>query len=205
MPNLGQHQFRVASVAWIICDSISKPLNKEGILTACLLHDMGNIIKFDLNYFPQFLEPKGLEYWQQIKNEYIEKYGTNEHVATKKICEELGIGKLEIDYVDAIGFSHLKDTFEDGSLEKMICSYADHRVGPHGVLSVEERLADGKIRYSGRTDKHMNTWDWDVLAQALRGIEQKIFVYSSIQPESITNELVEKHVLEIKHIAVAKK
>ncbi len=51
MPNLREHQLRVAAVAAQICDNFNKPLNKKEIITACLLHDMGNIIKFKLELF----------------------------------------------------------------------------------------------------------------------------------------------------------
>ena len=60
---------------------------------------MGNIIKFDLNYFPEFNQPLGLEYWKNIQNEFKEKYGKDEHEATQKILKELNIDKrvIEID------------------------------------------------------------------------------------------------------------
>ena len=44
MPNLQMHMYRVAAVASLIYDNFNEPLNKEEIITACLLHDMGNII-----------------------------------------------------------------------------------------------------------------------------------------------------------------
>ncbi len=47
MPTLQQHQLRVAGVAKQICDSISEPIDKEVVVDVCLVHDMGNIIKFD--------------------------------------------------------------------------------------------------------------------------------------------------------------
>jgi 5'-deoxynucleotidase YfbR-like HD superfamily hydrolase len=57
MRNLQLHQLRVAAVGQIICESIPDFDETEEVVTTCLLHDMGNIIKFDLNYFPEFLEP----------------------------------------------------------------------------------------------------------------------------------------------------
>ena len=81
MPNLREHQLRVASVAAQICDNFFEPLNKKDIVTACLLHDMGNIIKFNLNYFPELIKPEGIEYWQKVQNEYKKKYGNDESIA----------------------------------------------------------------------------------------------------------------------------
>ena len=82
MPNLQEHMLRVAAVASLVCDNFNEPLPKDDIITACLLHDMGNIIKSDLQYFPEFIKPEGLDYWQKVKDEYIEKYSRDEHKAT---------------------------------------------------------------------------------------------------------------------------
>ena len=73
-PALQLHQFRVTGVALQIIGSIDVAVDADSIIVACLLHDMGNIIKFNLDYFPEFLEPEGLEYWQYVQNEFIEKY-----------------------------------------------------------------------------------------------------------------------------------
>src|SRR3954452_25294278 len=86
MPALQQHQLRVAAVAAMICDSLPGT-DKETVVIACLFHDMGNIIKSDLSYFPEFVQPEGLEYWEKVKQEYIQKYGSDENAATKEIAK----------------------------------------------------------------------------------------------------------------------
>ena len=147
MPNLQEHQLRVTAVAKQICDSISMTLNIEDVVSICLVHDMGNIIKFNLIYFPDFLQPEGLEYWQKVKDEFIEKYGKDEHLATEKICEEIGLSKKQMEYLKYIGFTKVEEVLSIGSLEQKICCYADQRVGPLGVISIDERLQEGSKRY----------------------------------------------------------
>lgn len=108
MPTLRLHQLRVAAVGQIICDSIPDFKDTKEVVVTCLLHDMGNIIKFDLNYFPEFLKPEGLEYWQKVKEEYIQKYGNDEHHATQSIIAELlNSGKIR-ECADQVGFSKLQ-------------------------------------------------------------------------------------------------
>lgn len=194
MPNLREHQLRVASVAKMICDSISTPIDSGGVVVSCLFHDMGNIIKFDLNYFPDFLEPEGFEYWQKVKDEFIEKYGNEEHIATEKICREIGLSDTELGYLDAIGFSRIKRILESDSLEKKICLYSDQRVGPYGVISLDERLVDGRKRYEGRKDKAIVSEQFEELAQALKELESQIFSFSKIKPESISDEKIEPNI-----------
>lgn len=197
MPMLQLHQLRVAAVAKAICGSISMPLNSESVIKVCLLHDMGNIIKSDLMYFPDFVKPLGLEYWQQVKDEYIKKYGNEEHAATEKICKEIGLSDLEFEYLHAVGFSKAKEVMLTDSLEKKICCYADQRVGPHGVLSLEERLAEGKKRYANKLNKAIASGRFDELADALKEVQKQIFSHSSIKPESITDEVVQEYISEL--------
>ena len=98
MQNLVEHQLRVTAVAEMICETLDVPVDKDLVVRVCLLHDMGNIIKSDLNYFPEFVKPEGLEYWQKVKDEFIEKHGNEEHFATEKICKE------EMKYNNTISF-----------------------------------------------------------------------------------------------------
>src|SRR3954471_17109842 len=101
MPALQQHQLRVAAVAAIICDSLPG-IDKEAVITACLFHDMGNIIKSDLSYFPEFTKPEGIVYWGKVKQDYIRKYGRDEHTATIAIAKEIGLPEKVMNCLDAI-------------------------------------------------------------------------------------------------------
>jgi hypothetical protein len=202
MPTLQLHQLRVAAVAKSICNSLVGGIDTETVIKVCLLHDMGNIIKFDLNYFPDFTKPEGLEYWQKVKDEYINKYGNEEHVATRVICEEIGLSDKGLRYLNSIGFSRVKTTLDNGTLEEKVCCYADQRVGPHGVLTIEERLSDGRSRYAGRQDKAMVSDKFEGLAEALKELENQIFSSSNIKPDDIKRESIENDLNGLKSVEI---
>lgn len=122
------------------------------VVSACLLHDMGNIIKFRLDRFPEFLEPEGLEYWKKVQDEYKKKYGTDEHVATLMICDELGVSDAVLTCIRAVGMTKAHHNLSEGTREEQITNYADLRVGPRGIISITERIADGKARYGNTHD-----------------------------------------------------
>lgn len=189
MPTLQLHQLRVAGVAKIICEHVTGEISSEEVIIACLLHDMGNIIKFNLNRFPEFLQPEGLEYWEKIQQEYLEKYGTNEHVATIMIAQEIGVPPKSLSFLGDIGFSKLYDAWESRSLEQKICSYADMRVGPHGVISIEERIIDGQKRYAG-TNHLIASERGLFLADCLKKIQSQIFEKANLEPVDITDTKV---------------
>ncbi len=198
MPNLQEHQLRVAAVAKTITDNFSGNLDVESIVTACLFHDMGNILKSDLARFPEFVEEKGIEYWQGVKDEFFQKYGPDEHVATHMIAKEIGLNSGATECLNHIGFSNLSINEIGDSFENKICNYSDMRVGPHGIISFEERLVDGHKRYSG--SKHMVASEkYEELAQSGRMIENQIFGQTKIRPEEITDEKIKDLMGELRN------
>lgn len=202
MASLQMHQLRVAAVAKTICDNFRSPLDGSNVAITCLFHDMGNIIKSDLTYFPEFVKPEGLEYWQKVKDEFVQKYGTDEHVATRAIAREIPLPSPALAYLDTIGFYNLKNVLEGPSFEEKICSYSDMRVGPYGVLLLEERLAEANKRYAGRNHP-LGSDKFDTLADAVREIENQIFGQTDIKPEDITDQKIQRAIVELKDLRIA--
>ncbi len=194
MPALQLHQLRVAAVAQLICDTFQKPVNAHNVILACLFHDMGNILKFDLARFPAFTAPRGVEYWESVKTEYKKKYGSDEHAATQAIMEELGFSKDEDvrELMRGVGLSRVTDVAADDSFERKIVQYSDLRVGPHGVLTLNDRIDEGRERYRG-SGRSIGTEDesrFKTLVDASRAIERQIFAHTSIKPEDITDAAI---------------
>jgi hypothetical protein len=203
MPQLVMHQLRVAAVAHVIVDAFSGPLHVEELISACLLHDMANILKFDLSYFPEFLEPQGLAYWEGVKEGWREKYGSDEHAATLAVARKIGVSELTLDYIDAVGFSNAVENQKSNVFEKKIAPYADMRVAPHGILSLAERMDDANRRYASRYDE-VNTESKVAMSRdALRLMEQQIFARTDILPADITDASCEKYIVALKSFQVA--
>lgn len=201
MPNLQMHQYRVAAVAKQICDSLTIPVEEHAVITACLLHDMGNIIKFDLNYFPEFNKPEGTEYWQSVKDHFVAKYGHDEHHATLEIVEELGFPKPITNLIDAIDHTYLENNKDTMSLEEKICIYVDNRVDPHKVVSIHERGEEGRNRYKN----HKNRIEEEshlLFMKNLEDLEKLIFSHSNIKADAINDESVAKIIEELKNFEI---
>jgi hypothetical protein len=190
MPGLQLHQLRVAGVARMIGEARGDVTDARDIIIACLFHDMGNIIKSDLERFPEFLEPKGFAYWEQVKKDYLEKYGNDEHHATVEIARDIPLPAPIIVLVEGVGFSSLEYIRDQAPLAQKICEYADLRVGPHGVLSMEARIEDARIRYQHKFDSTIDEVRarFAQLLDAARGVEEQLFAGLSIGPSEITEE-----------------
>lgn len=193
LPNLQVHQFRVTAVARLIAENSLTPVEISNITTACLLHDMGNIIKFNFEYNPQYYEPNGVNYWKKVKEEFILRYGNDEHHATLLIAKEIGVSNRVLDLLNFIGFSRAREIYQSGDINKMICAYSDHRVSPTGILPLEERVKEGMLRFKRNKpefDTPENDKRVELLLDYFKKIETKIFTASNIKPDNITNETI---------------
>lgn len=146
MPQLATHMLRVAGVGKLITDSWSdRELARRSVI-ACLVHDLGNLVKFKL-------EPRYLAEWGPKQEELRKKWGHDAHDATYGILRELGMEE----YVEfLLAEATLYETAAPSKLwpttpkPALIVLYADLRVVPSGVVSVEKRISDLETRYGAK-------------------------------------------------------
>jgi len=201
MPILAIHQIRVASVALIICDNLKLKIDKDAVVKACLFHDIANIIKFNLDYFPEYNKPQGRDYWQGIKDEYISKYGDDEHKASVEIVKNIGLSEYIVHLVDTIDSGFIEKARNTNDFAEKICIYADNRVTPHGIVSIEERSLEAKKRY----ENHPHSFGEDernFFMDNLREVEKQIFSECSIGPSDVNDENIKIYIEELKDILV---
>jgi hypothetical protein len=194
MPNLQMHQLRVAAAASKICDSISIEVDKQHVISACLLHDMANIIKskFDNNLFG--MSDEEIVYWDNEKKNFIEQYGTDISKATLEIARDVGVSEQIIHLIEHNDFYYICDIANADSLEKKIIKYSDLRVGPHGILSIDGRFQDMIERYSGLLDGDRK--------ECAENIEEFIFSHSNIKPEDVNDESVRDIIENLKNFEI---
>lgn len=201
MPNLAMHQMRTASVAWEICDSLDIEIDRDSIIKACIIHDMGNIIKFKLEHFPKFCEPEGMEYWQNVKYDYILKYGNNEHLASEIIAKELEMSDRIIELVNCIDSASVEIIALENDFSKKICMYSDNRVAPYGIVSARERSLEAKERYKD----HPRAFDDEKRKFFMDNIdlmEKQIFSHSKIKPEDIDDDSIKNYLEKMVDLSI---
>jgi 5'-deoxynucleotidase YfbR-like HD superfamily hydrolase len=192
MPSLATHMYRVAGVAKLIGDHWQGELNLEQVLAATLLHDMGNILKFDLSKFPEFCQPEGQAHWESIKADYEKKYGRDEHQATQAIIKELGVSTRVQELIRAISFTQTEVNYLNHDYEAMVCHYADLRVTPFQVVSLTTRLDDLEQRYGEKYSSAEDQEQRRAYGHFAAQMEKALFVHCSLAPAEITEEAVQK-------------
>lgn len=188
MPQLEKHQLRVGAIGKIIAENWIEPCDVQLVTKVCLLHDMGNIVKFDLtsHNIEKFGEITEVELWREIQKVYINKYGKDANDATTKILNEARLGEYGKYVVEEtkLYFAEAKDEMlSKASLPAIILMYADCRVVPKGLVSYRERIDDLQERYGGIGTP---TWyDWTFWFE--NWMQSKV----KIDLNSITEESVE--------------
>lgn len=154
-PNLQQHMLWTAALGQLVVQSWqADPIKKDQTILALLVHDMGNIVKFDLesDFSAKLLESQGqtLSRWQQVQQEFTAKYSADADQANIAIAQEVGLPELVIQLLKNHTFEQIPELVENQQWEHLICLYGDLRIGPHGLLSIKERIEDLRQRYLQR-------------------------------------------------------
>jgi len=195
-PNLQEHMERAFGVVsliekhWKGQEKVDWDLTKK----MALLHDLGNIVKFDFEKHPEFLgsERANIEYWKKIQAEMVGKYGSDDNEATKIMLMEIGIDQNVVDMIFTKRFTHSVETEKSSSWLLKILYYADLRALPLGIGTLEERLDDIRERYN---PIYTCRPDFENLLEACRKIEKEIhdnldFSVNDINNESVNQELI---------------
>jgi len=189
MPNVREHQLRVAAVGKLIAQQ--KGLKVDDIVITLLLHDMGKLVVFKLNEVER-------QTYETVQTRFKEKYGSDPDEATYKIAEEIGVSESVMTLLKAVGFAHAIEVNQDGTLEQKVCLYADQRINRNGVVSLQSRFDDGRRRFIEREGFQPEREAlFEDRVTAIRGIESTIFEGFSLRPERITYETINGLVEEL--------
>jgi len=176
MPQLREHQLRVGGIVRLLTD------DHDSIITA-LVHDMGNIVKFDLDR--PYTKINDAIKWK-IEQEHVRKtYGRDAHEATFAILREAGLDNYNI-YLRDEGRAYDNesldiDFFANMSKPALFTLYGDMRVSIEGVVSMQERIEDLERRYGA--PRAESKW--------ANKLEEYIQSSASIDVNSISEEMVE--------------
>ncbi len=195
IPNLRVHMKKVAAVGELVMDSWSddRPeMRKVDVVAALLLHDIGNIVKFNFGdpVMWQGYTWTDMEYWKVVRDEVAGRYGsTSDHDVTSRMVEELGLDGRSAFLVRNMLLENIEFVLRSGDFELKICTYADQRVAPSGVVCIRERFEDLRRRYAGRPEFHFRP---EGEALALR-LEKQIFSRTTISPEAVNEESIARY------------
>ena len=195
-PNLQQHMLRVTSVALFIAKNWQgTPLNTELLKTMLLLHDIGNIVRFDFEKHPEFLEDEiiRIDFWKKRQKDFISKYGNDDHEATVAILKELGVSEEIKQKIYQMGYWNVEKVKNSNDWYLKLALYSDLRVGPFVILPRQKRVDD----IHARIEQYKNHLEFIGIAQEL---ENQIQANLEISVSKINNNSIIVNENLLKHI-----
>lgn len=190
--NLQEHMLRATAIAKLLCENWRGPsISQKDIITTMLIHDMGNIAKMDFSSYEVLPEEnKDIAYWQSVKQEFIRKYGADDHVATFNIASELGLESRILWIVINKIFVNNEMIVTSSNYELKICAYSDQRAGPNGIVSLKDRFDELRKRYGDKANASINHPRSKYLIESAFEIEKQILEFISIGPSDIVNQTI---------------
>ncbi len=196
-PNLQTHMLRVAGVAKIITQNWKgEKIDEISIIEGCLVHDMGNIVRFNFDNTDMLDDPENIDYWRDVQKEFRDKYGWDEHHVTVSICEEMNLPQIVIDIAGDLDWLGIDNVLKDKNFNLVIATYSDMRVGPYGILSVEERIANIRARRKISTE-------YAGILEVAKMLESEIQAKTKIDLSLINNKAIEQVFDDLINLSIA--
>jgi len=190
---------RVASLGSLICDRIaSTTLHEELVVKTLLLHDMGNILKFDFSRIDLFEEAdrENLKAYKIAQQKFRKQYGLNPDEATLKIINEVTHNQSIVNLCRDSHWENLGQVLKTDNWEAKIACYADMRVGPFGLLTLAERIQDLKKR----RPEESSTLD-RLLRQGL-AVEKELDNITELKLNELSDNEVKQRMMELNMLEI---
>lgn len=184
--NLQEHMLRTGALAQIIMENWkSENIDSDSIFKTCLFHDIAKPINFDLTKQAQFgMSEADIRNLEILQNRIKKDYGNDEHNATVKICEEIGLSPNSIKFVNNLEWKYIPRLIQENDIESLIPIYCDMRIGPKNILSLNMRLSDLRERTSA-DEYNENVKNGNILEEMLK-LKLKIDINSILEEQLTT-------------------
>lgn len=188
--NVRRHLLQVANIAlWLgkarrtLGDSVDLALVEAG----ALLHDLLRLVgegQIQLKHFREAPTYEDLEKWRELN---LVHPGLGHAAAAAAELRKLGYPEPLLGVILAHDFSRILDPdLGPKTLEQKIVYYADKRVRHDEIVTLAERLADGKERYP----EWANRPDQKLRRVAVFELERELFDGLGIEADDLTEEVV---------------
>ena len=196
--HLRMHMVRVAGVVSLVLSRWNGPrVDAEVCVAAALVHDLGNMVKIRIDrsenvaLFSSY--PEGLQYWKRVHDEAVARYGCDDARATLAMLDELDVEDAVVSLVNVHGIDGVENVMRNGSFEAKILVFADHRVAPHGIVSLDERCRDALVRYG-------SVFPYARFLAVGREIGEQVLAHTDLVQEELGDAVVEPQMREFRYL-----
>jgi len=212
--NLELHMFWVSALGQKIIDHwVGPKLHQKHTVSALLLHDIGNLVKFELNsswwlknmqkiVLEETNSTNFLNNLKKAQTQMIKKYGKNSELANVAILKEIGVEKGIIELIEDHSWERLTVALNTENWEEKIVEYCDLRVIPNGLTTVENRMNDLRQRYQHRDSSWADQESFQSRLSLVKQLEDQLEERTNIQLKTITHKEIESLVLPLSNYEI---
>lgn len=188
--HIQRHMQKVAAVALYLGQILQQKGEKMNVVLlrqAALLHDVLKLCDFkklDIEHFEQNVTAEDIHFWTALMKS-CSHIGHTE--AAYNMLKDLGEDELAVT-IRKHRFGSLTSEDPPETWEEKLLYYADKRVKHDKIVSIAERIQDGRERYF--PDGNLPQDD-HLVEKALYKLEAEICTKAGIKPEDITEKAVE--------------
>lgn len=193
--NLRLHMRTVAAVGYLVMDcwkETSVRLNRDDIAAALLLHDLGNIVKFNFNNRSLWkgLKDEEILQWQTVRDDVVARYGSaDDHMVTNRMAGEINPGSRVLYLVSTMLMEKAEEIIDSSDFDLKVCAYADQRVAPWGIATLKERFSDLTVRYVTASPGY-----FEGRLQLAEHLESEVLANTVLRPEDINSGSVNRYI-----------
>lgn len=213
--NLAQHMLQAAALGNLILDSWQgSGLDRQLLISTLLVHDIGNLVKFDLNSsptitfqhtddvvkIPQLLQLRTIDdsdYWLRKQKEMRDKYSSHADQANRLIVKELGLDPRINRLLEHHSLQELTTLLHNDNWQKKIVLYADMRVAPSGLTNLTARIKDLRRRYRQRDLQWQDEQTYQQWLDMALQLEAQLNQHASLDLATITTNQLTPHLEQV--------
>ena len=186
-PILRRHMLGVANVAMFLLDNWKgKSLNQNDLIKLCLTHDLGNLVRMNLDSpIGDEFSTEDLDFWKQKKQEIIDMYGNIDDEVTTKILTEVGFDPDLTKTINDKRFANSINISKSNNWLLKILLYSDLRVLPTRIGTLKERLDEVISRRRDLSERS----DINELCKACFKIESEIQSNLKVSVDLISDQI----------------
>jgi hypothetical protein len=166
--NLREHMLRVAALSKIILENwTGAHINSKTVIVACALHDIAKPVNFDIKQQMEYgVSDADINDLESLQKLIKTKYGTDEHKASVDMCRDVGVDIESLEILENIEWNLVPGLVSREFWGALVGIYCDMRVGPFGILSLNERIKNLSERRGSEK--------WDDYFKIGEELEQKV-------------------------------
>lgn len=198
---LQMHMLRVAACCMLILDNWNSNIkvDNDSLVRIALLHDMGNMAKMSEDQVTN-------QRFAKIREEYINKYGMDDHKINMIIGKQEGLTDEELNILDRKQLRRNKEIKNSDDYTLKICAYCDQRVSPYGVDSVRGRLEELQERHKNKPNGSMHNPEVakELIQYALE-IEEQVISQCTLNKSEVNDKSIAPYVEKLKEYDLVQK